>query len=145
MSELGSVETGRIAAKLEGTIEITLTPAQGCAACGLCSRGKDNSMRLIVKDPGNTQTGQAVRITLPRNSQWKAMFYCFVLPLILFFAGGAAGQFVASRLRFPPALTVISAAAGAFAGMLGGYMYARVADRRFARKVFAETRVEVMP
>jgi positive regulator of sigma E activity len=145
LSEDDSVETGRVAARLNGTVEIVLTPGPSCASCGLCSRAKDSDMHLIVKDPGNVDVGQAVRVALPHNSQWRAMFFCFVMPLALFFLGGWIGHTAAALAGVYGAGAVLTAAGAAFAGLAFGYVVARSADRRFSRKVFEETRVEVMP
>lgn len=141
LNEDASAETGRIAVSSGDAVEVVLTPREACTSCGLCGRASDNSMRLIVKNPGTLQVGQFVEITLPRDSALRGMFFCLVLPLALFFAGGFAGHAAGKAIGLGGASLVLAAAGFAFAGLIAGYLCARRADRRFARKVFEETLV----
>ena len=99
-------------------------------------------MRVEVNDVPSIQIGQAVRVTLPANSQWRAILFVFAIPIVSFFAGGALLGVPgwAGWVKGPAA--VILMAAGAFAGAGAALVAARGADRRFRRRIMETARIE---
>ena len=141
MSEDGLTESGRVVRKGGGAVVVEITGGQSCADCGLCSRAGDKRMLLEVRDLPSIDVGQAVRVTLPYRSKWRAILIVFALPLACFFAGGAAGAAAAAALGVGGAGEVLLAAALAFAGVAAAFVAARGADRRYRKRVFEETLV----
>jgi positive regulator of sigma E activity len=142
LNEPNLIETGRVVARRDGALEVAIASGDSCAKCGLCRRAQDNSMRVDVKDDPSIQIGQSVRVILPYASQWRAIFFVFVLPLILFFGGAFAAVAVSSFFGFPGAVRVLLTLVAAFGAMAGGFFAARSADRRFRKSLFEKTRLE---
>lgn len=142
MSEEGFTEIGRVSRKSGGILEVVVTGGQACAKCGLCWRAKDNTMRLELRDDASIEVGQAVRVTLPPHSQWHAIFFVLVLPLLSFLAAVAAAAAVTRALGVGGALQVILTAGAAFGGVVAAFVAARGADCRFRLKVFLNARIE---
>ena len=142
MNDARVSETGRVGARHEGRIEIVITAGSQCGKCGMCRRGADDTMRVEVRDPGTLEVGQAVKVTFPYRSHWRAIIYTFVLPLGLFLAAGIGASAAADGLGARGTSATLAIALCACGGLAAGLVAARAADRRFSRELFEETLVE---
>lgn len=136
------VETGRVTGRGRGLIEVTIHANEACARCGMCRKSTDDSMVIDVRDDPAIEVGQPVRVTFPYRSTWAAIFYVFVLPLALFFSFGLAASVAAARAEVSGVAGNAAAMLAALAGLLVGVAIARLADRRFHRRLVDETRIE---
>ena len=136
-------ETGRVGARHEdGRVEIIISGGSECAKCGMCKRAADATMRVEVRDPGGVEVGQAVKVTFPYRSRWRAILFAFTLPLGLFLAAGMGAGAAADALGATGPAATLGVLLSACGGLAGGLFIARGAEKRFRRNVFERTRVE---
>lgn len=78
--------TATVVAVNKDAITVELLSRSACSACHLkenCSMSENKVRRLCIPDVGNYQIGQTVNVEISASSGWIAVFWGYIMPLIL--------------------------------------------------------------
>lgn len=135
-------ETGRITARHDGLLHVKMIASDSCSKCGLCRTAEDGTMVVEVADDPRFHVGQGVRVTFPYRSHWRAMFFVFALPMVLFFVFGFGASALLEAAGASGTVAVMVTAAGAVGGLALGIVVASRIDRRFHNRLVKDTKLE---
>lgn len=70
------------------TVTVEITSRQACEACHLkdgcnLSEGKNKTLQIYAPSSGRCRPGQKVTVYIEERSGWLAVFFAYILPLLL--------------------------------------------------------------
>jgi positive regulator of sigma E activity len=121
-------ETGIVIEGGRGVARVRIERSPSCAGCRLCvSAGDGPHMIARAVDPHGTAPGDRVRISTRTAAPLAAALVLFGIPLLLLFAGYAAGAAAARAAGLPPQGLGVAGAALCFAA---SFLLIAVVNRR---------------
>ena len=119
------LESGQVIDVAGAHARVQITPTASCGGCGhshSCSGSEGRSFVVEADNPCDAKAGDQVSVDMAPVSQWLAITFVFVVPLVLMFVGLGLGY----RLGSAEWAAVI----GALVGLLAGFGVLWVVYRR---------------
>lgn len=135
-----TLETRAVVVRAEGRETLVeAAQANGCGQCNGKGCGTGKLSRLLCSEPRRFQVdnpigaiaGDQVIVSIADGTVLRGIGLVYLLPLLLLVAGAAFGNAVAEQNWQRDAY----AAAGAFLGLLGGFLLSRWLDSRQSRQL----------
>jgi sigma-E factor negative regulatory protein RseC len=125
------METIGIIVTTEGQFaQVKTTRHVSCNRCGACGLGVTGS-DVVVKANNviGAKAGEQVILEMRTDHVMKAAFFGYMVPLIFFVIGIAAGHYLTHMIN-PEAQTALPAIIGGFGLLVLSYVFLRYYDRR---------------
>lgn len=136
------METIGIVVTTEGQFaQVKTTRHASCNRCGACGLGVTDS-DVVVKASNviGAKAGEQVILEMRTDHVMKAAFYGYIIPLMFFVIGVAAGHLL-TRIINPEAQTAVPAIVGGFGLLALSYVFLRTYDRRASARGEYEARI----
>ena len=115
-------ERGKVTARMDGQVEVTMGLSAKCEGCKLCAA--DGSGNLVMRDVTNTigaEVGDTVEVEIPAEVKLAAALALYVIPVVALLAGYLAGDLLGKAVGISRDVTgsvgAVVMAAMAFLGL----------------------------
>lgn len=125
--------TGVIVSVNKDYSQIKLLRHTACGSCGACHLGDDQKdVLLFAKNKLDAEVGDMVEVSMGTDGVLSAAFIMYMIPLIAFFIGLAAGMMILNAASYQGNVEIAASGIGVLL-MAGAFGMIKVNENRFLK------------